>query len=282
MSEQAFDASLDLLRRLNPKNISDNLIKICRIAPDLSEDLLSSIDIPLQLKKCLKTGKEYLTCDYNRDGDSYRSPWSNVYYPKLPADIEEDAPKPSSELRKLEIFANESFDIYRDLYYEGGVSSVYLWDQDEEINSSNNNGLIGSFAGAILLKKKLETSLSSWDSIHVVEVIPSTNSAVYKLTSTIILELQDNDPEEDFTLSLSGNLTRQTEKEIAITDNGSHIANIGSFIEDVESKLRNMLQEVYFGKTKDIIGDLRSVNKLSDIELDKQRQSTVIRGIQGL
>lgn len=41
----------------------------------------------------------------------------------------------------MEIKANEAFDIYRELYYEGGVSSVYLWNLDD------------GFAGVVLLKK---------------------------------------------------------------------------------------------------------------------------------
>ena len=35
---------------------------------------------------------------------------------------------PSERLRKLEVEANHAFDQYRDMYFEGGVSSVYLWD----------------------------------------------------------------------------------------------------------------------------------------------------------
>ena len=37
---------------------------------------------------------------------------------------------PSERLRKLEIDANTAFDQYREMYFEGGVSSVYLWDLD--------------------------------------------------------------------------------------------------------------------------------------------------------
>ena len=65
-----------------------------------------------------------------------RSPWSNEFSPPL-----SDATYPSSKLRKLEITANEAFDTYRELYFEGGVSSVYFWDMD-----------VG-FAGVILIKK---------------------------------------------------------------------------------------------------------------------------------
>lgn len=48
-----------------------------------------------------------------------------------------------------------------DRYFEGGVSSVYLWDLDH------------GFAGVILIKKAGDGSKKikgCWDSIHVVEV----------------------------------------------------------------------------------------------------------------
>lgn len=40
--------------------------------PELCEDLLSSVDQPLKIARDKDTGKDYLLCDYNRDGDSYR------------------------------------------------------------------------------------------------------------------------------------------------------------------------------------------------------------------
>lgn len=41
--------------------------------PSLCEDLLSSIDQPLKTAKDTASKRDYLLCDYNRDGDSYRS-----------------------------------------------------------------------------------------------------------------------------------------------------------------------------------------------------------------
>ena len=32
----------------------------------------------------LAVGRDFLLCDYNRDGDSYRSPWSDKYFPAIP------------------------------------------------------------------------------------------------------------------------------------------------------------------------------------------------------
>jgi hypothetical protein len=52
-------------------------------------------------------------------------------------------------------------------YFEGGVSSVYLWDLDH------------GFAGVILIKKAGDGSKKikgCWDSIHVVEVQVRTNA----------------------------------------------------------------------------------------------------------
>lgn len=66
-----------------------------------------------------------------------RSPHSNAYDPPL-----EDGTLPTARLRKLEVAANAAFDTYRELYYDGGLSSVYFWDLDD-----------GGFAGVILLKK---------------------------------------------------------------------------------------------------------------------------------
>ena len=41
------------------------------LAPDLTDDLLNTVDQPLQVAKDAQ-GNAYLLCDYNRDGDSYR------------------------------------------------------------------------------------------------------------------------------------------------------------------------------------------------------------------
>lgn len=72
---------------------------------------------------------------------SCRSPWSNEYDPPI-----DDGAVPSVKMRKLEIQANEAFDTYREMYYEGGVSSVYLWDPEDPSGGSN-------FAGVVVLKK---------------------------------------------------------------------------------------------------------------------------------
>ncbi|KAI9330609.1 F-actin-capping protein subunit beta [Obelidium mucronatum] len=246
MEVDPFDLSLDLMRRLSPQNTASNLQRLVKlVGPDLEDELLSAVDQPLQQAKCPVTGRDYLRCDYNRDEQSYRSPWSNEYDPPLA-----DGTHPSTRLRKLEVAANDAFDVYRELYYEGGISSVYLWDTDEK----------DVFAGVILIKKVNNNETAdngSWDSIHVVEVQEKGRAAHYKLTSTVILQLLHG-KQEIGELNLSGNMTRQAEHDLPIEDQNSHVANIGRIIEDMELKMRNSLHEIYFGKTKDIANDLRS------------------------
>ena len=55
-----------------------------------------------------------------------RSPWTNEYDPPL-----SDGVLPSPKLRAMETLANDIFEGYREMYYEGGISSVYFWDLDE-------------------------------------------------------------------------------------------------------------------------------------------------------
>lgn len=130
---------------------------------------------------------------------------------------------PSERLRQLEVDANAAFDMYRDMYFEGGVSSVYLWDLDH------------GFAGVILIKKAGDGSKKikgCWDSIHVVEVQEKSSgrNAHYKLTSTVMLWLQTN-KQGSGTMNLGGSLTRQIENDATVSETSPHIANIGKMVE---------------------------------------------------
>lgn len=261
------DCALDLMRRLPPQQIEKNLSDLIDLVPSLCEDLLSSVDQPLKIARDKEMGKDYLLCDYNRDGDSYRSPWSNTYDPPL-----EDGSMPTERLRKLEIDANHAFDQYRDMYFEGGVSSVYLWDLDH------------GFAGVILIKKAGDGSnkiKGCWDSIHVVEVQEKSTgrNAHYKLTSTAMLWLQTNKLGSG-TMNLGGSLTRQTEQDASVTESSPHIANIGRMVEDMENKIRNTLNEIYFGKTKDIVNGLRNVTPLSDQRVQAALKQDLAKALQ--
>ena len=139
------DALLDLLRRLPPTRVEENVNTLCDISPDFADDILGNVDQPLKVLRDEASGKDFLGCDYNRDGDSFRSPWSGAYLPEAVP-----GPTPSPALRQLEQTLNSAFDTYREMYFEGGVSSVYLWDLEDE---GAQTGKEMMFAGVVLLKK---------------------------------------------------------------------------------------------------------------------------------
>ncbi|GJX45876.1 probable F-actin-capping protein subunit beta [Tanacetum coccineum] len=161
------------------------------------------------------SAKEFILCEYNRDADSYRSPWLNKFHPHL-----EDGMYPSEELRKLEVKANEVFTIYRDQYYEGGILSVYLWEEDD------NEGFVACF----LIKKDSDTS---------------------------------------GTLNLSGSIRRQIhspDKSRPFSGRWSSVQH-GEIIEELEGKLRNQLDQVYFGMTKEMVCTLRLPSEMLSMTL---------------
>ncbi|SNX86593.1 probable CAP2 - F-actin capping protein, beta subunit [Melanopsichium pennsylvanicum] len=296
------DLSLDLLRRLPPSKVEQNLESIVKLIPSYADDLYSSVDQPLKVKLDESKqghGREFLCCDYNKDGDSWRSWISDTYHPPIAPDADDmadDEPgtRPSAPLRSLELKANDAFETYAKLYYDNALSSVYLWDLDSDPSSLQNATVGGThapstFAGVVLLKKTIGSESrngisGSWDSIHVFEATerPSGTSkssstvvsASYKLTSTVMLSLirRDEGTEEltDLkpsatkvgTVEIAGSLTRQSEADYALPDFVSHVSNVGRMIEDMEAKMRNQLQEVYFGKTRDVVSHLRSTQSL--------------------
>lgn len=154
----------------------------------------------------------------------------------------------------MEKDANELFDAYRELYYEGGTSSVYLWDLDT------------GFAGCFLIRKRVAADRfvkeGGWDAIHVVEVQDNTAShakSVYKLTTTVIVSMNVERPEVGVA-SLSGSLTRQKESSVMATDASPHIANIGHMIEDMEGEIRSNMNELYILKTREVVNNLHHPN----------------------
>lgn len=253
--QSQLDCAIELMRRLPPQQTEKNLSDLIDLVPELCNDLLTSIDQPLKVAFDKTVGKDYLLCDYNRDADSYRSPWSNQYDPPL-----DDGVYPSEKMRKLEIEANEAFDHYRELYFEGGVSSVYQWEMDH------------GFAAVVLIKKATDSSSGvknqkgSWDSIHVVEVQEKSSGrlAHYKLTSTAMLWLQTDNMDFGI-MNLGGSITKQTESDMSLNESSPHIANIGRMIEEMENRIRSTMNDVYFGKTKHIVNSLRSIVPSADL-----------------
>ncbi|TPX39065.1 hypothetical protein SeMB42_g06492 [Synchytrium endobioticum] len=247
-STDPLDCALDLMRRLPPNKAEENLANLIDLAPSLTEDLLSAVDQPSKLARCRGSGKDYLLCDYNRDGDSYRSPWTNEYDPPL-----SDGTQPSKNCISKEAY-----------------QSVYMWDLEE------------GFACVVLIKKVNDDGQKvrgSWDSIHVVEVQEKGRSAHYKLTATVMLQMANAKPGLGG-LNLSGSLTRQAESDAPVDVFDTHVGNIGRIVEDMERRMRDAISEIYFGKTRDIVNDLRSVGTLADAKRQRDMQAEIAEKLQ--
>eukprot|EP00656_Telonema_subtile_P003519 TRINITY_DN11600_c0_g2_i1.p1 TRINITY_DN11600_c0_g2~~TRINITY_DN11600_c0_g2_i1.p1 ORF type:complete len:279 (+),score=73.19 TRINITY_DN11600_c0_g2_i1:49-885(+) len=249
MAADPLNSAHDLMRRLPPSRTADSINDVLDIAGDeaeWAESFLGSVDAPLRVAKDSVNGTPYLVCDYNRDGDSYRSPWSNTYDPPM-----SDGSMPSASMRDLEVRANDVFSIYRELYFESGVSSAYFWEVDDS-----------TFASAWLIKKVADTkrglSQGGWDGIHVFEVQhggQSSGTARYKLTSTVLVSI-GTDSAERGTTRMGGSTTKQVENDLPFDETVNHVVNMGTMLEAMETTLRLEVQGVCFDKTTNITDHL--------------------------
>ena len=62
------------------------------------------------------------------------------------------------------------------------------------------------------------------------------------------------------------------EEDFMVSETSPHVENVKRIVEDKKNKIRNNLNEIYFGKTKDIVNGLRSIQPLAD-----QRQQAALR-----
>jgi len=275
MSDKKVDSCLNITRRMPPGDVNDTLdnLILLTVEDDIEDKLCQSIDCPLETMTDKKTQTSFIKCDYNRDGNSWRSPKSNEYNPPFEA---EDMFMPSAPLRKLEEEANIACDIYRDLYHAGGVSSVYCWDLTEE-------SWAACWAVVNEVKRKEDLKATSplkdhskvklhWSEIHVFEVKraglasgPNLNYQ-YKLTSTAIVHIDKTD-KKGIEMNLSGNRTVQMEREQTVkkaSANRSHVAMMGSMVEESATTLLNTMNNIFFGKMNTVLSQLHQNQKDSN------------------
>lgn len=251
MSEETLNSALNIMRRMPPASTENSLAGLLEMVPQLTEDLLNHVDQPLKVEKDTKSGKSFIQCEYNRDGDSYRSPWTNKYFPAM-----DDGFKLSAKLRAMELEANQLFDVYRKLYFESGFSSCYFFETDE--NNDEN------FGACFLIHKDIGASgvlkNGCWDSIHVFECNKnSDNEYTYKLTTTVMVAMIINDPKIG-EADLSGNMTQQSTQKKKVSVETPHVSNMGKMLEEMELRIRNNIEGIYIQKTREVINGMRSPN----------------------
>src|SRR5687768_5791689 len=111
-NQAVMNASFNLMRRLPQSNVQMNIAGLSQLIDneDLRDEIVQKIDQPLGKHsysvndQCIEVefdtavNREFLKCEYNRDGDAYRSPWTNKYYPQGG----DDSIYPSPDLLALE------------------------------------------------------------------------------------------------------------------------------------------------------------------------------------
>lgn len=96
------DAALEVLKWLPAEQAPSSLASLCALCPGLTEELLAAADPPLVVDHdpgaggggWPPPGRPFLRCDFSRDADSWRSPWTGAYFPPLA-----DGAQPSPALR---------------------------------------------------------------------------------------------------------------------------------------------------------------------------------------
>ena len=249
-----------LLNQILPiSSIDKNIDAISAVIYDndvLLNEFLQKVDNRTEISNEDSEGP-FIKCEQNRDGDSYRSPITNKYFPAP----EEEGKFPSQNLRKLEEKLNKMFKVYTRSYYgSNAIVSCYCWDFSENIKDG--------FGVAVIIKNNInhENNINeaNWNSTNIVTVNFNENEgkikANYNLVTTVSL-IMSFDNKICGKVSLSGMVARNSHLDNKIVkdyvNDDAHIGNIGVLIEDLESNIRNTLDVIYVSKSKEIIDTAR-------------------------
>lgn len=201
--------------------------------------------------------------DHNRIGESFRSPYSNEYYP--PVNV---AKYPPEELRKFEVSFGSLVKIYTKLYYsQSAVSSVYTWDLGDSIT----NG----FGVCVLISSNDEKTQSILNSVNVFAIKFSTEvvknkeylKVNYKLQSTM-----SNIVTIDGSAGFNTSVSKSTEDSVYIPDYldyDTHFERIGKLMESTENSLRVSLEEIFLNKVRSIISS-------SKVNSDQSKRNSIL------
>jgi len=246
---------LDILRHSNPLKMEHSMQMLSMAFLDEEEELTfcGRVDLPLKVQKPAGGKKPFISCDYNRDGDSFRSPWDNEYFP--PIEEEDYEPlKPDEWLRNLETTMNSVVQVYRHQYFsKQGVSNAYCWAMD---TGGSNQPEKRKFGCCVVISKDFEAAETvgngTWNSMHVVSCQPDGDSTYsYECIGSLILEIKKEDKGIG-NLSIAGSVSamENLKNQKVHPDHriDSHVQNIGKLIEDLESGLRRNITSQYMGK----------------------------------
>jgi capping protein beta len=104
-----------------------------------TREFLTMNNIEKNLEICTDDSMgKFIKSVYNKFGDSFRSPWTNKFFPPV-----EQAIYPPEIFRGMEISFNEIYAIFARMYYgEDAISSVYVWEQGDSYENGFNLALL--------------------------------------------------------------------------------------------------------------------------------------------
>ena len=261
------NSCISLSRVLPISKLEQNINAISSLVyndDDVLDSFLQKVDQPLIINT---QNGNFICCEYNREGDSYRYPGTNNYYPPL-----ENINPQNENLLDLEIKLNKLFKIYTKFYYsENAISSVFCYVIDEDNYDE--------FVVAVLISNTIsnddKNTNGKWESSNLLtlNINREDNEIQFNLISSVNVYLNANlNCGIDSKLCVGGSLTKSMEKKLRFNGNEPEeqflIDNIGTLIEDLETRIRDEIEVIYFQKTTEIIDSCRHISNKNEIIRD--------------
>jgi len=265
--EAKIKAAEKLFSHLPPTNDRGNVEAIRAMVPGFPISLRALPSRVLSVAEAA-AGREFLTCEQaqRKVGERiyYKCPWNGKFYTVEGEALLDDAVQPPTDFENA---LNEAVSTYCTFYFgnEGALSSAFA---DAE------NGLLRVI---IQIKKSVANITegnedaesdafapchATWDSMHVFEVSATdeADTCQYKHTASLTLSFSSAEDEGNsgkLQCLLAGSIARSSEQVVRVANEPEHVPNIGRQVEETESRLRNEVQTIYFGRPHDAINELR-------------------------
>jgi len=250
------------LTKILPVTEANNVIhKICPffITKDEMRNIYRNFPLHYKINYSDSLGP-FIESEFNKDGTSYRSPWSNKYFP-----AKENGKHLPKELRALEEKINMIIKLYLKMYYSSdAISSAYITFTDASIsNGFNCNILIqGKIDNSNVLDKSSFLETTNIISVKFMrgrdkETNRETLKVIYNTNTILLFKIKMKDSECEF----NGTESCSCNKPTFIKDyfeTKTHLEYIGKSIEENEGKLRAKLDTIYLKKNNYICKEIRN------------------------
>ena len=231
------------LTKILPVTEADTLIqKICPFFIDkiYMRNIYRNFPLNFKINNSDPLGP-FIESEFNKDENSFRSPWSNTYFP-----AKESGKRLPKELRALEEKINSIIKLYLKMYYSpDAISSAYITFTDESISNGFNCN--------ILIQSKFNNS-------KVLD--PNSFLETTNIISVKFMKARDKDSnKEKIKVIYNTNTILNCNKPTYIKDyfeTKTHLEYIGKSVEENEGKLRSKLDKIYLGKNNFICKEIRN------------------------